>query len=404
MHKHYFGYLSELQNIDTIVGTLPGTMQTAVELKAMLNCRLVLLATTKIAEDQEEMKEEIKVLAKAADEIWSVGSDMFSHYQDIFQEVDTTSNDKHKEILLQPSPKSMKYWEYNASRGKMHKVGVRKLVSVWNDPYPFFHKGKKVYSRGGNIQNFYTLSCALGEINAQSILKHENKLQWNVHGLKFKDQTIRSIEEKAHPYVVNITALSSVNSVEDLTWKNCLGFIVPEVVDENFNFVALSALWLGIPTVVSSQSSIGKFLLSLNCDEKTRAVITLSGNEHADKERWIEKIYNEILNEDANPIEWAKDLSEYLHSNSHLWEFDLFPSADTQIESERQRRLSAGSVMSYSSYVTAAEPTHNIRDVIDKVIKWRSSVPSTEQTLSKHVESRNLWSGSQVKPLIISLG
>ena len=401
MHKHYFRYLSELQNIDTIVETLPGTIQTAVDLKEVLNCRLVFLATTKIAEEQEELKNEINTLAKSADEIWSVGSDMLSHYQNIFQEVDRTSNDKHREILLQPTSKSIKYWEYNATRHRIQKAGVRKLVSVWNNTYPFFHKGKKVYSRGSNIRSFYTLSCALGEINAQAIHKHENKVQWNVHGLKFQDQTIRSIEEKAHPNVIQITALSSVSSVDDLTWKNCLGFIVPEIIDETFNFVALSALWLGIPTIVSSQSSIGKFLLDLTCHEKTRAVITLTGNKDVDKERWIEKIYREILNEDARPQEWAQTLSEYLHSNTQLWELDLFASMETQTKSERQRKLSAGSVMSYSSYVTAVEPKVNIPDNFDKVEKWRRSIsPTSEQTLQKHVEAGNLWSGSQVKRLI----
>ena len=303
MHKHYFGYLSELQNIDTIVGTLPGTIQTAVDLKEVLNSRLVLLATTKIVEEQEELMKEINDLAKSADEIWSVGSDILNHYQNIFQEVDSTSNDKHREILLQPNSKSIKYWEYNASRHKMPNAGVRKLVSVWSHPYPFFHKGKKLYSRGSNIQSFYTTSSALADTNAQAIKKHENKVQWNIHGLKYHDKTIKSFEEKGHPYVVNINALSSTHSVEDLTWKNCLGFIVPEIVDETFNFVALSALWLGILTIVSSQSSIGKFLLDLTCHEKTRAVITLTGNKDVDKERWIEKIYREILNEDARPQE-----------------------------------------------------------------------------------------------------
>ena len=132
-----------------------------------------------------------------------------------------------------------------------------------------------------------------------------------------------------------------------------------------------------------------------------RALITLTGNEVVDKERWIEKIYREILNEDARPQEWAKTLSEYLQSNTQLWELDFIASMEAQTKSERQRKLSAGSVMSYSSYVTAMEPKVNIPDTPDKVEKWRRSIPPTgEQTLQKHVEAGNLWSGSQVKCLI----
>ena len=393
LHKHYFGYLSELQDIETIIGTLPGTMQTAVDLKEVLKCQLVLLATTKIGEDQEDLKKEVNCLAKHADEIWSVGLDMHSQYQNVFHELDTATNDKHQEILLQPTTKSIKYWEYNATRVKSHRTGMRKIVSVWNNPYPFFHKGKKVYSKGSNIKHFYTLCCVLGEINAQAIIQQKSKLQWNVHGLKFQDQIIKSIEEKAIPNVVQITALSSVNSVDDLTWKNCLAFIVPEIVDETFNFVALSALWLGIPTIVSSQSSVGRFLLELTCPENTRAVITLTGDPKTDKDTWKEKIHREILNEEARPMEWAKTLSEYLQSNTKLWELDLFASLRAKVKSNGQRRLSTDSAVSYSSYVTAVEPKTDVATAIDRVVNWRLSA---EQTTPKRVEARHPWSGPQV--------
>ena len=35
-HRHYFGHLSELKDVDTIIGTIPGTLQTAVDLKKTL--------------------------------------------------------------------------------------------------------------------------------------------------------------------------------------------------------------------------------------------------------------------------------------------------------------------------------------------------------------------------------
>ena len=380
MHKHYFGYLSELQNIDTVVGTLPGTIQTAADLKKTFNCRVVLLATTKV--QLAAMTDEINTLVKLTDEIWFVGPDMLNHYQNIFEEIDVSS--KHRKILFKPSTNSITYREYNAKRVKSHRSATRKLVSIWNNPYPYFHLGKKVHSKGSDINNFYTLCCVLGEINAQSIRQQKSKLQWNVHGLKFQDQIIKSIEEKARPNVVQITALSSVNSVDDLTWKNCLAYLVPDILDETFNFVALSALWLGIPTIVSSQSSVGKFLLELTCPEKSRAVITLTGNTQTDQKAWKEKIDREILNEDARPTEWAKTLSEHLHDNIQLWQLN-FMSSEHKVQ---RRSWSPGD----SLLSNVIEP-HCVDDATDKVLKWDASIPSQDE---QQVKARRSWASFQV--------
>ena len=69
-HKHYFAYLSGLENVDTIIGTLPGTTKTAVDLKRALQCKLILLAATKIGGEQEDLKAEINSLIPEADEVW----------------------------------------------------------------------------------------------------------------------------------------------------------------------------------------------------------------------------------------------------------------------------------------------------------------------------------------------
>ena len=211
------------------------------------------------------------------------------------------------------------------------------------------------------------LSSAIGEINTQAMIHHKSRIQWNVHGLKFQDGIKNNIEEKAKPNVVQITALSSANSVDNLTWKNCLAFIVPEIVDETFNHVALSALWLGIPTIVSSQSSIGKFLLELTCPEKSKAVITLTGDPQTDEKAWIEKINNEILSEEATPMKWAKTLSEHLHGNIKLWKFDLLSSEDNL------QKQSGSSDDSFLLKLPEQQP------VQEKVMKWRVSIPTQDE-------------------------
>ena len=61
----------------------------------------MLLATTKIGGEQEDLKDEINRLAPEADEIWSVGSDIYDHYQNIFLEVHSTLA-KHQKVMIKP--------------------------------------------------------------------------------------------------------------------------------------------------------------------------------------------------------------------------------------------------------------------------------------------------------------
>ena len=345
LHKN-FEYLSNLKHIDAVIGMLPGTTQTAVGLKKTFNCKLVLLAAAKIGEG-EEMKKEINILTNEADEVWSLGSDTYSHYHNIFKEVKKTQSFIHKEILLQPTTSGMYYWQGNSIT--QSSLRVRKIVSVWNKPSPFYHKGQERYSNGSNVGDFYSLGAALAKINNASLQRNASKLQWNIHGLRFQDSIVKSIEERAKPNKLKLSPLSSATSVDDLTWKNCLAFIVPDVSDESFNFIALSAIWLGIPTLVSSRSSIGKFLSRLSESEKNNAVVQLTGNFEADKEIWIEKIHQELLNSSAQPTKWAKSLSEHLHSNLNLWELDL-----SCLSSNPTNHSSLASVI--SSRIASEEP------------------------------------------------
>ena len=114
-----------------------------------------------------------------------------------------------------------------------------------------------------------------------------------------------------------------MDTLDTLTWKNCLAYIAPDVQEESFNFIALTAIWLGIPTLVSSQSTIGKFLLSINCPSTKKALINLTGNPEDDQKLWVDKIHKDILNHTARSIQWAKELSEYLHDHTELRDFSV---------------------------------------------------------------------------------
>ena len=83
---------------------LPGTTNTGIQLKEDLKCKLVLLATSKLHFDQYEFHLEVDKL-ESADEIWSIGPDMFNHFEEIFKGAGGTVWSKHKMFLLKPDGK-----------------------------------------------------------------------------------------------------------------------------------------------------------------------------------------------------------------------------------------------------------------------------------------------------------
>ena len=321
LHRAYFTQLQELKDVDNIIGTLPGTTKTAVDLKKRLGCKLVLLATTKIGGEEEDLKNEINRLAPEADEIWSVGCDIYDHYQNIFREVHSTLA-KHRQVMIQPQSynDNQFYWNWN-SKSQTLNAGIRKLVTVWKAGYQFFYKGKETHAEGSSKDNYSTLFQALGEVGKSDLLQHIKKIEWNIHGLWNEDDVTKTLRGQVN--AVQLNALKSVETLDALTWKNCLAYLSPDVQEESFNFIALTAIWLGIPTLVSSQSTVGKFLMSLSCPSTKRALVNLTGNPEEDKKEWIDKIHKNILNSDARSIEWAKELSEYLQKDTALWDLDV---------------------------------------------------------------------------------
>ena len=322
LSRQYFGRLYNREDVDMIIGTLPGTSQTAVDLyqafkDLSLKSELVLLCTTKIQSEDKELKKEFISVANKADEIWSVGPDIYHHYQLILEEQDA-QHDCHKEIQLQPQISNVPDIEKET---KGHPI--RKIMSIWHKPTRFFHKGKTMFSKGSAIDSFASLGAALGKINSESVQQY----WWYVYGLQFTDEHIKLIQSQADQNKIKLKGPGKVPAVDDLNWLKPLAFILPDVQEESFNFIALCTIWLGIPTLVSSQSSIGKFLLKLTCPVVERAVVSLTGNPLEDTDRWMKKIKNDILSEDARPMQWAKELSEHIRNNSELWKLNTHTSS-----------------------------------------------------------------------------
>ena len=259
-YEQYFGYLIKFGDVETVIGTLPGTTKTAIELKEIMNCRLVFLATNKIEElgNEDELKREMGRIANNAHEVWCLWLDVYAYYQDIFQDLESSSNIRYHNIMLQPSTR-----QASASKPQAQET---KFLSVWNRPNSLDCIGRRVYSKGSCLQNFCTLSVALEKIN--SCDPHRSNVDWNIHGLRFQDK--KSIEKHA-------------------------------------TFTQHSLAW--VPTIVSETSATGKFLQQIPCAEK--ALVSLSGDAAKDPEIWEQKIYKDILHEDAKAMLWAKEISEY---------------------------------------------------------------------------------------------
>ena len=164
-------------------------------------------------------------------------------------------------------------------------------------------------------------------------------MQWLVHGLKSEEQVTTSIKSQANGNTVGLISLKEPNSLDDVKLHNCLAFLVPDVYEETFNFKALATIWHGTPTLVPSESSIGKWLRTLPCADKTHALVTLTGDVKTDKDIWKDKIYKEILNRNAKPWEWAKRLSMFLQNNFNLWTLHLpLPTKGKETERVMDRR------------------------------------------------------------------
>ena len=243
--------------------------------------------------------------------------------------------------------------EVNGSKSQIHCRGRKKFLSVWKSPYPIHHMKRRTKINGASLPHYRTLSSALRQINAED--KHKNKVQWNIYGLKFQDKT--AIEQDSHSSRFRLYSLPKVTSVDMLTWQSCQAYIDPDIDGDAINFLALSTLWLGIPTIISKTSATGRFLQQVDCAKK--ALVELSGDSETDREKWQQKVNEVILNEDAKPMLWAKEISEYFHNTPKLWEIDL------SVLKTNERRLSADSI---SSFITARDQPHP--DIVAKVEPW----------------------------------
>ena len=321
-----------------VVTLMPGTTKTGVALTKELRkygpVRLILLACTKLAVDETELYSEIEDIIQAADEIWSIGPDLYTHYNELFAGYSSRSHKKfiHKELIFMPSktyaPGVQRFWKSFFSTGALVRV-----VSLWQEGTPYQYKGNlvKAKSHGSSLQDYCCLCKALGKISSE-LSYRKQKIEWDILGpediLKSMVPSIKSSQTKGK-HTFPIEGLTLPTSSETFCTKRLMKstmFIAPEKTEDTFNFAGYEAIKFGIPTLVSSESSLGRFLSKLQSPVAPRAIVELTGDQQHDVEQWKKAIYEHILSDPEEARVWAKELSKFLADSPETksYEEDVF--------------------------------------------------------------------------------
>ena len=175
---------------------------------------------------------------------WSFGPDLFFHFQLIFKRSGVLLHQKHKQISLKPDDEE----PYRCP------AGTKKISSIWNHSHQLYFKGLK--SNGSNRQSFEALGNAVALMNEENKMRQQAWLTWQAFGLKDGENLVTLDVPEESGFVSS----RKPNSFEDAikTISKGLAFIVPDEKEDTFNFLALTAIWKGIPTLLSSRSSVGK--------------------------------------------------------------------------------------------------------------------------------------------------
>ena len=189
----------------------------------------------------------------------------------------------------------------STQRGKSKATEERNIISVWRNPFLLHLFRKKSEVKGSNVNSFVSLGLALRELNSNP--GPRGKTSWLIHHLD--SENWNSFEDHAKLYGSTFSIFTKVAPEGEIIWENFSVFIDPGVEDQTFNFTALTAISLGIPTFVSSQSTVGKFLLQLNSQLAARAIVELTGDVVTAKKKWLNKI-SEELQEKGTSSQWAK--------------------------------------------------------------------------------------------------
>ena len=219
-HEKYFGFLSKFGDIQAVIGLLPGTEVTAVELKEALDCKLVFLGRAEIPEEGPmHKKNDLVGVAQKADEIWIFGSDIYHFYNDFFKNFDKSLCEKLMELSLQPFlEKFIKRRNYSIDERRSNGA---KIISRWKSTDTSFIFRKEVVTKGSDAQSFVSLGSALQQVNVDT---NSIEPQWHIYGMISIDKTSLGDHVKVQKFSSSI--LTKILSHTQFSWNNCSAFIV----------------------------------------------------------------------------------------------------------------------------------------------------------------------------------
>ena len=249
-HEKYFSFLSKLIDIQAIIGLLPGTEDTAVELKEALDCKLVFLASTDVSEEvYMNMQNDVDRVAQIADEIWVFGSGIYHFYNNRFRYLDKSLCDKLKELSQQPFlDKFIQNRNYSIQDNRSHRA---KIISGWKSSDTSFVFRKEVVTNGSDARSFVSLGSALQQINCDT---NSTEVQWHIYGMSSADEI--TLDDHAKAQKLTSLLFTKITSNIEFCLNDCSAFVDPGVKESNFNFDALTAILYGIPTLVSRRSAM----------------------------------------------------------------------------------------------------------------------------------------------------
>ena len=207
------------------------------------------------------------------------------------------------------------------------------------------------------------------------------RIKWFVYGLS--DVMREQGEDSVHVVYPGIP-----DSHEEM-FENCSLFIVPDSHEDHCNIIALSAMLLGIPTLVPRDSSIGNLLVSFCHPCVANSIVTVPADSNLTREIWARRI-GEVFEEPEKVLKSAEDICKTLRELETIRELPILYEEEDGINSES---VGAAELMSLQS-----QPEHHNPNDSNTV----SEISDREEPENLNVNPPSSLSGDNMPSTLIT--
>ena len=259
------------QKISAIIGVAQ-RIQIAINFYKKFKCKLIIATNVALS------VENITHLTEWADELWSIGPELYNDHQMI---IPKNSKLEHESFLLVTN------WALECRLNTKEEnlvitEGLIKVVSIWNEGEEYVVDGVAQQVAGSRLEDFDIVLNAIAEVNKRM---HGSRIVWCVYGLTNRNSKLFKTLCRDH---VNPERLSTHDSLQGIL-SNCSLFILPDQYEAYHNIAATSVLIKRIPCLVPHTSSIGKLLLQFGFTSGP-TILNLRGIPHLDEKTWTDSI------------------------------------------------------------------------------------------------------------------